>query len=82
MHSYPTHSPSRNQPAVASTGNRWTAILSIDPSTLPPRNREIRQAYCRFLQPPKQGAALPLWPQSIHAEYLTMMKLCRQLILT
>src|ERR1700730_18237098 len=27
MRSYPTDSPSRNRPAVASTGNRWTAIL-------------------------------------------------------
>ena len=43
MHSYPTHSTSRNQPAVASTGNRWTAILSIDFSTLPPHNCETRQ---------------------------------------
>jgi hypothetical protein len=29
MHSYPTHSISRNQSAVASTGNRWTAILEV-----------------------------------------------------
>ena len=44
MHSYPTDSPSRNQPAVASTGNRWTAIRSIYFSTLPPRNRVTRRA--------------------------------------
>jgi hypothetical protein len=42
MHSYPTHSISRNQPAVASTGYRWTAILSINFSTLPPHNCETR----------------------------------------
>jgi hypothetical protein len=29
MHSYPTHHPSRNQLAVASTGNRWHAILKL-----------------------------------------------------
>jgi hypothetical protein len=43
MHSYPTHSPSRNQPVVASTGNRRTAILLTDLSTLPPRNHETWQ---------------------------------------
>jgi len=43
MHSYPTHSTGRNQPTVASTGNRWTAILKIERSTLPPHDCETQQ---------------------------------------
>jgi hypothetical protein len=43
MHSYPTSSPSLNQAAVASTGNRWTAILKAELLTLPPQTCETRQ---------------------------------------
>jgi hypothetical protein len=73
MHSCPTHHPSRNQLAVASTGNRWTAILGM--LSFEFRQRVIAETRRGFIfsflsnECKERRFLCGLQGRSIHAEY-------------